>query len=274
MRWWSLFLILNIMSVCAYAEESPPPSDSTSAAPATTAPTNSASAAPATTPENSEFAQQLADWKSYPDFRQVENLSVLFHKSTTNFQKGVVVFLPEWQQIGTLTPLAKQLNQEGYDTVILFPQPEQLTVNPGDEKAQDAIKKLSENISAQLASIETNFPTTTGHRLMIAQGSNAIWLAGMIANKAVNSPDAIVLLNGLYPNQQANQLAATQLSTLQIPVLDLYQPEFNHFLDSAAQSRREASQQSNKLNWRQRQITQMSDAPRQLSSWMIALGWK
>ncbi len=69
MRWWSLFLILNIMWVCAYAEESPPPSDSTSAA--TTAPTNSASAAPATTPENSEFAQQLADWKNYPDFRQI-----------------------------------------------------------------------------------------------------------------------------------------------------------------------------------------------------------
>ena len=277
MRWWSWFVFISFLSCALQAAETTPPAADPAPVVSASQPTTDKktdTVPPTADASNSEYDLQISDWKNYPDFRQIDQLSVLFHKSTTNYQKGVAVFVPEWQQTGSLIPLATRLNQEGFDTVILFPLSEQLSVNPGDEKAQDAIKKLSDKLSTQLASIDTTFPTTTGHRLIITQGSSAIWLAGMITNKTINPPDALVLLNGVYPDKQANQLAATQFSTMQIPVLDLYQSDLNAFLNQATQQRQDTTRESNKLNWRQRSISQINEAGRQMISWMISLGWK
>lgn len=276
MRWLSLFICSSFFLSTMLANAA----DETSAASATqgaetSAATSTVSAADstATTTEDPDYRDMVNDWKSHPDARQLDNLWVLFHKTNQSYQQGLAILTPEWDNMASLLPIAKQLNQLGYDTVISFPIPEQLSVNPGDEKQQKQIADVQQKWSQSLSIITGNL-TPQGHRLLIAQGSSAVWLIQQLTTDNSNMPDALVLLDAMYPDKQANQLMSDQLGAFTIPVLDLYATDGNGWLQQAAANRALAVKQMNKLNWRQRTIRDNTGIQQNLTGWFSSLGWR
>ncbi len=238
--------------------------------------TNTTSAASAAEPagQDPEYVDQAEAWQRHPDARQFGQDWVLVHKSEQSYQQGIAIILPEWQQTASLLPLSKALSKQGFDCVILLPTPAQLKINPGDEKQQEPIQQQLELWSSRLSGVDENMTTSGGHRLLIAQGSSAVWLGQLLAADKINKPDALVLLNAFYPDQQANNLQATQLSSSIYPTLDLYQENLSNWPIKTAQQRQLASKRSAKLNMRQQTIYDLSEAPEKISGWLTTLGWK
>ena len=247
--------------------------DTTNAASSAT-PTEPAASAAEPTEQDPEYLAQQQDWQQHPDARQFGQNWVLLHKSEQSYQLGVAIFLPEWQQTASLLPLSQALSRQGFDCVILLPTPQQQTVNPGDEKQQEAITKQLELWSSRFASVDENLNASGGHRLLLAQGSSAVWLGQLLNADKINKPDAVILLNAFYPDKQANLLQATQLSSSTLPVLDLYQAERSNWLTQAAQQRQIAVKRATKLNWRQQTINDLTDSPERIKGWLTTLGWK
>jgi hypothetical protein len=254
--------------------------------PPTSAATNTASAASSATPTEStasaaepteqdpEYLIQQQDWQKHPDARQFGQNWVLLHKSEQSFQLGVAILLPEWQQTASLLALSQTLSQQGFDCVIVLPTPQPQRVNPGDEKQQEIIAKQLAQWHSRLASVDENMTSSSGHRLLIAQGSSAIWIGQLLSADQITKPDAIVLLNAFYPDKQANQLQATQLNSSVIPMLDLYQENQNGWLTQAVQQRKIAAKRATKLNSRQQSIGDLSDSATRIKGWLTTLGWK
>ena len=239
-------------------------------------PENTTSAASAAEPTESdpEYTTQAEAWQKHPDARQFGQEWVLVHKSEQSYQQGIAIILPEWQQTASLLPLSKALSRQGFDCVILLPTPAQIKINSGDEKQQEAVQQQLELWSNRLSGVDENMPASGGHRLLIAQGSSAVWLGQLLAADKLNKPDALVLLNAFYPDQQANNLQAIQLSSSIYPVLDLYQENRSNWLIQTAQQRQLATKRSAKLNMRQQTIYDLSEAPEKISGWLTTLGWK
>ncbi len=246
----------------------------TTASPDTPENTTSAASAAEPTESDPEYTTQAEVWQKHPDARQFGEEWVLVHKSEQSYQQGIAIILPEWQQTASLLPLSKALSQQGFDCVILLPTPAQIKINPGDEKQQEAVQQQLELWSNRLSGVDENMPASGGHRLLIAQGSSAVWLGQLLAADKLNKPDALVLLNAFYPDQQANNLQATQLSSSIYPVLDLYQENRSNWLIQTAQQRQLATKRSAKLNMRQQTIYDLSEAPEKISGWLTTLGWK
>jgi hypothetical protein len=122
--------------------------------------------------------------------------------------------------------------------------------------------------------VDENLNASGGHRLLLAQGSSAVWLGQLLNADKINKPDAVILLNAFYPDKQANLLQATQLSSSILPVLDLYQAERSNWLTQAAQQRQIAVKRATKLNWRQQTINDLADSPERIKGWLTTLGWK
>ena len=246
----------------------------TTASPDTPENTTSAASAAEPTESDPEYTTQAEAWQKHPDARQFGQEWVLVHKSEQSYQQGIAIILPEWQQTASLLPLSKALSRQGFDCVILLPTPAQIKINPGDEKQQEAVQQQLELWSNRLSGVDENMPASGGHRLLIAQGSSAVWLGQLLAADKLNKPDALVLLNAFYPDQQANNLQATQLSNSIYPVLDLYQENRSNWLIQTAQQRQLATKRSAKLNMRQQTIYDLSEAPEKISGWLTTLGWK
>ena len=246
----------------------------TTASPDTPENTTSAASAAEPTESDPEYTTQAEAWQKHPDARQFGQEWVLVHKSEQSYQQGIAIILPEWQQTASLLPLSKALSRQGFDCVILLPTPAQIKINPGDEKQQEAVQQQLELWSNRLSGVDENMPASGGHRLLIAQGSSAVWLGQLLAADKLNKPDALVLLNAFYPDQQANNLQATQLSSSIYPVLDLYQENRSNWLIQTAQQRQLATKRSAKLNMRQQTIYDLSEAPEKISGWLTTLGWK
>ena len=246
----------------------------TTASPDTPENTTSAASAAEPTESDPEYTTQAEAWQKHPDARQFGPDWVLVHKSEQSYQQGIAIILPEWQQTASLLPLSKALSQQGFDCVMLLPTPAQIKINPGDEKQQEAVQQQLELWSNRLSGVDENMPASGGHRLLIAQGSSAVWLSQLLAADKINKPDALVLLNAFYPDQQANNLQATQLSSSLYPVLDLYQENRSNWLIQTAQQRQLATKRSAKLNMRQQTIYDFSEAPEKISGWLTTLGWK
>jgi hypothetical protein len=241
---------------------------------ASAAKTTDATPSADTTNQDPQYLAQQQDWQHHPDARQFGEEWVLLHKSEQSFQLGVAIFLPEWQQTALLLPLYQALSQQGFDCVILLPTPQQQAINPGDEKQQETITKQLELWSNRFSTIDENVTVPNGHRLVLAQGSSAVWLGQLLTADKINKPDAVVLLNAFYTDKQANQLQATQFSTSTLPLFDLYQADRSNWLTQAAKQRQIAAKRATKLNWRQQTISDLNDSPERIKGWLTTLGWK
>ena len=225
-------LLLLLCSQLALAAEAPAPSEAVSTV-------------------NPEQYWQSQDWQQSGEAKQIGEQWTLFHKSNQGYRLGLALLLPDWQQVADLLPLSRHLNEQGFDTLFLLPDPRQLELDPYDEKDQIRIEAFRELWLRQLANLQTNSGEPSGYQLLIAAGSSAAWLAGELKQDGVTPPDGLILIDAFYPAAESNAVLAEEIAKATMPVLDLYQQGKSGWLDQAARERALATRRENKLDWRQ-----------------------
>ncbi len=229
--------------------------------------------APADQPDD-QLYWQTQDWQEAGQAKQIGNQVTLLHKSDQGYRLGLALLLPDWQQVADLLPLSRALNRQGFDTLIMLPNPTQLTLDPNDEKDQLAIQAFKERWQLRLTSLQENSGSESGYQLMIAAGSSAAWLGNLLSSESIAPPDALVLIDAFYPATDANQILAHDVAAASYPVLDLYRDQQVSWLDQAASERRLAVTRNDKLDWRQVAIRSPGEREEQLIGWLRHLGWK
>ena len=229
--------------------------------------------APADQPDD-QLYWQTQDWQDAGQAKQIGDQVTLLHKSDQGYRLGLALLLPDWQQVADLLPLSRALNRQGFDTLIMLPNPTQLTLDPNDEKGQLAIQAFKERWQLRLTSLQEISGTEGGYQLMIAAGSSAAWLGNLLSSESIAPPDALVLIDAFYPATDANQILAHDMAAASYTVLELYRDQQVSWLDQAARERRLAVTRNDKLDWRQVAIRSPGEREEQLIGWLRHLGWK
>lgn len=226
------------------------------------------------TANDSDQQWQTQDWKDNGDTHLVGQQTVLMHKSNRGFRLGLALLLPEWQQVGELLPLANQLNELGFDTLVMLPSAQQLTLDPGSEQDQLAIQAFKEQWQRRISELLDSKGDQPGYTLLLAAGSSAAWLTNLLAAPSLTAPDGLVLVDAFYPSADANAVLAQQVAGLACPVLDLYRQDQVNWLDQAASARARDVRRQNKLSWRQVALRARDERPAVLAGWINTQGWK
>ena len=224
--------------------------------------------------ENTEQYWQSQDWQESGEAKQIGEQRTLFDKRNQGYRLGLALLLPDWQQVADLLPLSRALNNQGFDTLVLLPDPRQLELDPYDEKDQMAIEAFREIWQRRLTDLLSNSGDPTGYQLMVAGGSSAAWLAGLFKQEGFTAPDGLILIDAAYPAAESNQILADEMAASTMPVLDLYLQGQSSWIDQAARERALATKRANKLEWRQVPLLTRGQRTEQVTGWLRFLGWK
>lgn len=216
---------------------------------------------------------QEADWKAVPDSTQIDKQRVLFAKHSSANYLGLAILLPDWQRSGQLWQLTRSLGRLGFDTLLLLPSPRQTELDPAAEKKQQDLDAFRQQLAERIAKLGDAKLQEGGFKLLLAQGTSAAWAADLIASEQLPAPDALVLLDGFFPNPQSNQTLAKQVAQASTPTLDLYQEEGGRWPLLAAEARRSESRRSHKLNYRPYALMALDETPTRIQGWLTHLGW-
>ena len=214
-----------------------------------------------------------SDWKGLPDATRIDKQTVLFAKHDSENYLGLAILLPDWQRSGQLWQLTRELGRLGFDTLLLLPSPQQTELDPAAEKKQQVIDDFRKQFASRISKLGDAKLQEGGFKLLLAQGTSAAWAANLIASEQLPAPDALVLLDGFFPNQLSNQTLAKQIAQGSIPTLDLYQEEGGRWPLLAAEARRSESRRSHKLNYRPYALMDLEETPGRIQGWLTHLGW-
>ncbi|MGL4715332.1 MAG: DUF3530 family protein [Aeromonas sp.] len=216
---------------------------------------------------------QPSDWQGQPHVTQIDQQTVLFAKHDSEKYLGLAILLPDWQRSGQLWQLTRALGQLGFDTLLLLPSHEQTEFDPAAEKKQKNSDAFRQQLAERISKLTDAKLQEGGFKLILAQGTGAAWTANLIASEQLPAPDALVLLDGFFPNQQSNQTLAKQVAQGAIPTLDLYQEDGNRWPLLAAEARKSESRRSHKLNYRPYALMELGETPNRIHGWLNHLGW-
>lgn len=216
---------------------------------------------------------QESDWKGLPDSTQIDKQRALFAKHDSDSYLGLAILLPDWQRSGQLWQLTRDLGRLGFDTLLLLPSYQQAELDPAAEKKQKTIDAFRQQFAERIVKLSDAKLQEGGFKLLLAQGTSAAWAANLIASEQLPAPDALVLLDGFFPNQLSNQTLAKQVAQASIPTLDLYQEEGGRWPLLAAEARRSESRRSHKLNYRPYALMALDETPGRIHGWLTHLGW-
>ncbi|MGE6208988.1 DUF3530 family protein [Aeromonas media] len=216
---------------------------------------------------------QESDWKGVPDSTRIDKQRVLFAKHDGDSYLGLAILLPDWQRSGQLWQLTRDLGRLGFDTLLLLPSPQQTELDPASEKKQENIDAFRRQFAERIVKLGDAKLQEGGFKLLLAQGTSAAWAANLITSEQLPAPDALVLLDGFFPNQLSNQTLAKQVAQASIPTLDLYQEDGGRWPLLAAEARQSESRRSHKLNYRPYALMELGETPGRIQGWLTHLGW-
>ena len=216
---------------------------------------------------------QESDWKGVPDSTRIDKQRVLFAKHDGDSYLGLAILLPDWQRSGQLWQLTRELGRLGFDTLLLLPSPQQTELDPAAEKKQQVIDDFRKQFATRISKLGDAKLQEGGFKLILAQGTGAAWATNLIASEQLPAPDALVLLDGFFPDLQSNQIFAKEIAQATMPTLDLYQEDGGRWPLLAAEARRSESRRSHKLNYRPYALMDLEETPGRIQGWLTHLGW-
>jgi hypothetical protein len=201
----------------------------------------------------------------------VDKQQVLFAKHDSDNYVGLVILLPDWQRSGQLWQLTRELGRLGFDTLLLLlaaadrARPRRREETAGHRRFSQAVCLPHQQAGGCQAA-------GGGFKLLLAQGTSAAWAANLIASEQLPAPDALVLLDGFFPNQLSNQTLAKQIAQGSIlPWISIRRRRTLALL--AAEARRSESRRSHKLNYRPYALMDLEETPGRIQGWLTHLGW-
>lgn len=236
------------------------------------------------------YAQALFPlWQKVRGFKALtagqEQLVTLWKDEQTAKKVGTIILLPDWSTVpsmgDTINTLHQKLPQWGWQTITMVPpfpkQRDQLLTND-DPKV---LERYQQQLVASLESLEKARSEQFGYQVIIAQGVMAEWMLRIYSQQQRPLPDALIIIDGYFPNMALNQTISTQLPAIQRPIFDLYFQDANDWAQPTVDARRIAMQRAQRANYRQSYIPSLSYltssnelAAKQIYGWFSSLGWQ
>lgn len=166
--------------------------------------------------------------------------------------KGTILFIPDWSQHATspkyLNLLRKEFNDYGWDTLaIAVPD---APFNDDSASLTQYKDQLQQRIEVAMTSALTENSTV----IVVAQGSSAAMISQLYADKKLQEPKSLVLLEAYLPTAEQQRSLPMAIAKQQVPTLDLMQEQGNQQVAAQWQLRKQLAKQQQKLLYRQRQI--------------------
>ena len=166
--------------------------------------------------------------------------------------KGTILFIPDWSQHATspkyLNLLRKEFNDYGWDTLaIAVPD---APFNDDSASLTQYKDQLQQRIEVAMTSALAENSTV----IVVAQGSSAALVSQLYADKKLQEPKSLVLLEAYLPAAEQQRSLPMAIAKQQVPTLDLMQEQGNQQVADQWQLRKQLAKQQKKLLYRQRQI--------------------
>lgn len=166
--------------------------------------------------------------------------------------KGTILFIPDWSQHATspkyLNLLRKEFNDYGWDTLaIAVPD---APFNDDSASLTQYKDQLQQRIEVAMTSALAENSTV----IVVAQGSSAALVSQLYADKKLQEPKSLVLLEAYLPTAEQQRSLPMAIAKQQVPTLDLMQEQGNQHVAAQWQLRKQLAKQQQKLLYRQRQI--------------------
>lgn len=205
--------------------------------------------------------------------------------------KGVMILLPDWQQTAAspkaLNALRQSFPDQGWTTITLLPpnRPDNYPSVAIDKTARDEEnKKTLTNYQQELAKIISAVTDKAkgypGIIVLIAEGHNAALLFNIYQEEQAEKPTALVIMSAHLNDDMANLSSATNLSLLELPVLDLYLKADHYLISKSIKLRKKLVNQELKTNFRQKQIFNIQTGYyptepliKEINGWLKSIGW-
>jgi hypothetical protein len=241
---------------------------------------------------------KISDLKHYLTSDVVQPLLVgpddhitLIHTNNAINSKGIMILLPDWQQSASnpkaLNALRESLPDQGWTTISVLP-PNKPNNYPSHaiEKAQreeenkSALKDYQQQLSTILSAVTEKAKSYPGIIVVVAEGHNAAILLSIYQEEMSDQPTALIMLGAHLNDDLSNIKTATDLSQLDLPVLDLYLKADNRLAKINANLRQKWVNQELKSNFRQRKIYNIQTGyyPKpslisEINGWLKSIGW-
>ncbi len=167
--------------------------------------------------------------------------------------KGTILLIPDWSQHASspkyLNLIRRDFNDYGWDTLAIA-VPDAPFEN--DTPSLDSYKaQLQLRVTAAMASIQTGKNTI----IVVAQGSSAALISQLYADKKLQEPQSLILLEAYLPQAEQQRGLPLAIAKQQVPTLDLMQEQGNQQVAAQWQLRKQLARQQQKLLYRQREIS-------------------
>lgn len=205
--------------------------------------------------------------------------------------KGIMILLPDWQQTAAspkaLNALRETFPDQGWTTITVLPPnkpvnyPSQaLEKTAREEQNTTTLNDYQQNLATILSSVTDKAKNYPGIIVVIAEGHNAALLFNIYQKDLTEKPTALITLSAHLNDEMANLESATNLSQLELPVLDLYLKADNYLVNSNVTLRKKWVNQELKENFRQKKIYNIqtgyypqASLTKEINGWLKSIGW-
>lgn len=171
----------------------------------------------------------------------------------TTTVKGTILLIPDWSQHASspkyLNLLRTAFNDYGWDTLAIAVPDAPLS----DEAA--ALESYKQLLQQRITAAMTSAMTENSTVVIVAQGSSAAFISQLYADKKLQEPQSLVLLEAYLPQAEQHRSLPLAIAKQQVPTLDLMQEQGNMQVAAQWQLRRQLAKQQQKLLYRQREIS-------------------
>lgn len=166
--------------------------------------------------------------------------------------KGTILFVPDWSQHASspkyLNLLRKEFNDYGWDTLsIAVPD---APFNDDTPSLDTYKEQLQQRIDVAMTSAMAENNTV----IVVAQGSSAAFISQLYADKKLQEPQSLILLEAYLPSSEQQRSLPLAIAKQQVPTLDLMQEQGNQQVAAQWRLRKQLAKQQQKLLYRQREI--------------------
>lgn len=220
-----------------------------------------------------------------------EDHTTLISTNNAINNKGVMILLPDWQQTAAspkaLNALRQTFPDQGWTTITVLPpnKPDNYPSIAIDKTARaeenkNTLDAYQQELAKILSAITEKAKGYPGIIVMVAEGHNAALLFNIYKEELAEKPTALVIMSAHLNDEVANLTSATNLSLLELPVLDLYLKADHYLINKSIKLRKKRVNQELKSNYRQKQIFNIQTgyypaAPltKEINGWLKSIGW-
>lgn len=181
-----------------------------------------------------------------------KQITVVVHQAQHSPTLGYVLILPQWDSPPfdtRKTHIQRELTRQGWHVLTLLAQT-QLYLNGTPEEKVEQFNQYLKQTAERIATLTQLPETQAGYAIVLAEQNMAAIMLAIYNQQLSPLPNAMVLLGANKLSPQDNQTLANDLSTINLPILDIYQVSSQQ-VSMLQEVRAQAAQKNSQQDFRQ-----------------------